>query len=178
MFKEFNRAYPEFVHEAGGAEEGPPIPGEEADAELPIEEFGIILEEYYTGDFAEEYELLNPDQAPNMTRMLEMLNDNSKALQYYYIADNPNPLGTKEEFVAANDNSNYTQTHRKYHESILDFMSRFVFEDIFFMAGYKIYFLRCTIRASGSIALSMIQRIVSGEIPSDESCGSRRCGQH
>ncbi len=138
MMKGFKQSYPEFLHEAGasasgagGFEEGPPDPTMEVEEGLPIEQFREALDIYYTDEFAQEYELLNTDQAPNMARILEMLNDNTVALQYYYIVDNPNPLGTKEEYLAATDGSSYSQLHRKYHQFVNEFMNRFVFSDIY-----------------------------------------------
>jgi len=134
MMRDFSQSFPEFIHEAGssGAEEGPPIPGVETEiSALPIDDYRQALEEYYGNDFAQEYEALNPDQVPNVMKLLENLNDNAVALQYNYIANNRNPLGTKEEFVAAKDNSSYSDAHRRYHPTILDFMARFGFEDIF-----------------------------------------------
>jgi methyl-accepting chemotaxis protein len=135
ILTELKLAFPEFIHEAGrkaaALEDGPPEPGAEGAEELPLDQFKDDLEVYYAETFAQEYELLNPDQAPNMTEAVQAMNDNLTALQYYYIANNPNPLGTKEEYSAASDASSYTQIHRMYHPTILDFMNRFVFEDIY-----------------------------------------------
>ncbi len=118
-------------------EEGPPIP-----QALPIDEYRENIEEYYTNDFSQEYEMFNVDPVPDLAEVLEQLNDNSAALQYFYIAGNPNPLGTKEEFFAANDASSYTQLHRHYHPYVHDIQRRFTFEDIYLIdseTGYIIY---------------------------------------
>ncbi|MFK5893448.1 MAG: methyl-accepting chemotaxis protein [Pseudomonadota bacterium] len=134
MLKSFSSSFTAFASEASmdniEAEEGPPDPYEKI-KELPIEEFKETVGEYYLGDFKEEYEALNPDQTPNMTEILDRLSPTTVALQYYYIANNPNPLGTKEEFLAAKDGSSYSDLHAKYHPSMVNFMERFVFEDIF-----------------------------------------------
>ncbi|MCP4699995.1 MAG: HAMP domain-containing protein [Gammaproteobacteria bacterium] len=145
MMLKFKQAFYNFSVDAAQTaadEDGPPDPDAEPSEGLPIDEYKSALEDYYTGEFTEEFESLNPDTAPNMARNLEALNDNSLALQYHYIAANGNPLGTKEELIAARDPSGYTQLHRDYHPFILDYMNRFGFEDILFVdpdTGYILY---------------------------------------
>jgi hypothetical protein len=39
----------------------------------------------------------------------------SRYLQYHYIAANPNPLGKKHLLDVANDGSNYSRLHARYH---------------------------------------------------------------
>jgi len=138
MMRDFKQAYNDFNYEAlsnsGNVEVGPPEPGAVTVVpELPIKEYREALKAYYTGEFKIEYELLNSDAMPNMLEYIDQLPDTSVAMQYFYIADNPNPLGTKEEFLIANDNSSYSQIHRAYHPIIFDFMSRFKFYDIYFV---------------------------------------------
>ncbi len=133
MVKEFTQAYNDFQYEAlGSSEEGPPEPGKETTRPaLPLDQYKKALADYYTGEFSMEYQMANPEAAPNMNEYIEKFPANTLALQYFYIADNPNPLGTKEELLVANDHSRYSQVHRKYHPLIFDFMSRFEFEDVF-----------------------------------------------
>lgn len=144
----FKEAYPKFKDEAAlhtelevsgeeGPIEGPPVP-----LSLPIEEYKSAVRDYYVNDFSQEYGTLNVNEAPDMMEILDQLDDNSIAFQYYYLADNPNPLGTKEEFFSASDASSYTQLHRHYHPYIHDIQRRFVFEDIFLVdheTGHIIY---------------------------------------
>jgi len=128
-FRGFKEAYPSFKDEAMlYTDEGPPIP-----QPLPIDEYRESLLEYYTGDFTQEYELVNVNPAPDMETLLTEFDENSIALQYFYIADNPNPLGTKEEYYAASDASSYTQIHRTYHRFINNYRQRYGFEDIYFV---------------------------------------------
>jgi methyl-accepting chemotaxis protein len=117
--------------------EGPPVP-----LSLPVEEYKEALADYYMNDFYQEYGILNVNESPEMIGVLNQLNDNSIALQYHYIAANPNPLGTKEEYFAAQDASSYTQLHRHFHPYLHDIQRRFDFEDIFLVDsenGYVIY---------------------------------------
>jgi len=141
--RRLKRAFPKFQYEAIKAvnddlgDEGPPIP-----QALPIDEYREALEEYYNGEFSEEYGSLNNEEAEGMSEILDQLDDNTIALQYFYIVDNPNPLGTKDEFFAARDDSNYTKNHRIYHSNISDFVRRFAYDDVFFVddqTGHIIY---------------------------------------
>jgi methyl-accepting chemotaxis protein len=140
--RSMKEAFHKFKDEAGlqtdaDVEEGPPIP-----QALPIEEYKDAMEELYTSDYTQEYETFNVNPAPDMKEVLNQLDENSIALQYFYIAANPNPLGTKEEFFAANDASSYTQLHRNYHPYVHNIQRRFVFEDIFLVdsdTGHIIY---------------------------------------
>jgi len=120
----FKKAYPKFK--------------DEATLDIPDE----TLKDYYINEFSEEYRILNVNQAPNMMERLNQLDDNSISLQYQYIANNPNPLGTKEEFFAASDESSYTQRHSRYHPYFYDIQTRFNFEDIYLVDadnGHIIY---------------------------------------
>lgn len=136
----FKTAYPKFQYEAllaneGG--EGPPAP-----QSLPIDEYREELEAYYTEDFTQEYESLNVNSAPDMTEILNQLDDNAIALQHFYITENPNPLGTKEEFIAGSDSSTYSQAHREFHPIINDFQRRFGFGDVMLIdaeTGHVLY---------------------------------------
>ncbi|MDY6991673.1 MAG: methyl-accepting chemotaxis protein [Pseudomonadota bacterium] len=125
------------LHTDIDVDEGPPIP-----QALPVDEYKEALLDYYSNDFREEYETYNVNPSPDMSEILDQISDNSLSLQYHYIATNPNPLGTKEEFFAANDASSYTQLHRNYHPYVHDIQKRFVFEDIFLVdseSGHIIY---------------------------------------
>jgi methyl-accepting chemotaxis protein len=140
-------AYPKFQEEATfytdfGILDDEPMEGPPAPLTLPIEEYKVALQDYYLNDFSEEYGALNVNEAPDMEEILNQLDDNSIALQYHYIAANPNPLGTKEEYFAAADASSYTQLHRHYHPYLHDVQRRFDFEDIFLVdidTGHVIY---------------------------------------
>jgi methyl-accepting chemotaxis protein len=122
----FKNAYPKFKDEA-------------SHPTLPIKK---ALRDYYLNGFGEEYRILNNNEAPNMTERLNQLDDNSISLQYHYIAANPNPLGTKEEFFAASDASSYTRLHSHYHPYLHDIQTRFNFEDLYLVdadTGHIVY---------------------------------------
>ncbi len=52
-------------------------------------------------------------------------------LQFEYIIDNPNPVGEKNKMEDANDGSEYSKVHRKYHSFFNLILEKFDFYDIF-----------------------------------------------
>ncbi|MBD3639019.1 MAG: SpoIIE family protein phosphatase [Crocinitomicaceae bacterium] len=66
----------------------------------------------------------------------------SIVLQDLYISNNPNKVGQKHFLDAAQDESFYSQTHRKYHPLIRSYLEKFEFYDIFLVdneTGHIIY---------------------------------------
>lgn len=57
--------------------------------------------------------------------------NNALALQALYIAENPNPVGSKLELDAHDADIEYNQLHRKYHPSIRSYLEAFGYYDIF-----------------------------------------------
>jgi methyl-accepting chemotaxis protein len=106
-----------------------------------IDKYKSALKKYYINDFIQEFKALNANDVPDMLEILNQLTDHQIALQYHYIANNPNPLGTKEELLVASDNSTYTQIHGKYHSYIHNIQRRFGFEDVFLInnSGEVVY---------------------------------------
>jgi methyl-accepting chemotaxis protein len=123
--------------DADALEEGPPAP-----LTLPIDEYEETLKKFYGVEFTQEYGNTNVNEAPDMLDYFSKLNENSIALQYHYIATNPNPIGTKEEFFDAKDGTTYSQVHRDYHPYLHNIQMRFDYQDIFLVdaeSGYVIY---------------------------------------
>ncbi|MCF6149843.1 MAG: hypothetical protein E3K37_14405 [Candidatus Kuenenia sp.] len=86
---------------------------------------------YYTGEFTSEYKEKNQGKTPNINNYFTMLDEDSIVLQYYYIRDNKNPLGSKHLLDRANDNSQYSKIHQKIHPILRNYLERFGFYDIF-----------------------------------------------
>ncbi|WP_108127298.1 methyl-accepting chemotaxis protein [Saccharospirillum mangrovi] len=63
--------------------------------------------------------------------LLEPLSLSALAMQYAYIADNPNPTGAKDEMVNPSTFYGYDQAHGKWHPYFRDFQQRFGFYDLF-----------------------------------------------
>ena len=89
------------------------------------------LSAYYTKEFTEEYKNRNAGKDPNAIKYLQQLDQDSLALQNTYIANNPNPLGSKDALVVSPDPSTYSRFHAKYHPHFRDFLTKFGYYDIF-----------------------------------------------
>jgi len=55
----------------------------------------------------------------------------SEYLQYYYIANNPNPVGKKQQLSDPKDGSNYTEVHKRYHPIFRNIIKKFGYYDMF-----------------------------------------------
>jgi methyl-accepting chemotaxis protein len=96
-----------------------------------LEEYRTALKTYYTNDFTNEYKQQNNGQGPDAVGYFNQLDDDSLALQYYYIKANYNQLGEKHNLDAADEKSSYSKFHAKYHPAIRDFLEQFGYYDIF-----------------------------------------------
>ncbi len=59
------------------------------------------------------------------------LNKNTRILQDLYISNNPMAVGSKHLLDAADDSSDYSSFHRKYHPYIREYLEKFGYYDIF-----------------------------------------------
>ncbi len=86
---------------------------------------------YYTGEFSAEYRTQNNNKSPDAERYFRQLDDDSIALQYYYIRANMNPLGSKHLLDRADDGSRYSDLHGNVHPIIRNYLEKFGYYDIF-----------------------------------------------
>ncbi|MFQ5687713.1 MAG: methyl-accepting chemotaxis protein, partial [Candidatus Scalindua sp.] len=96
-----------------------------------LEDYKTALKNYYTSDFTNEYKSQNNGKNPNAVNFLSQLDEDSIALQYYYIKANQNELGEKHKLDFAEDESDYSRLHAKYHPIIRDYLEQFGYYDIF-----------------------------------------------
>ncbi|MGB0599667.1 MAG: methyl-accepting chemotaxis protein [Rubripirellula sp.] len=89
------------------------------------------LERYYEVDFTQEFMKRNDNLEPNIESQLQPLDDDSIFLQYQYLRNNPNPLGSKQLLNAADDASTYTKLHSLFHPIIRSYSEKFGYYDIF-----------------------------------------------
>jgi methyl-accepting chemotaxis protein len=89
------------------------------------------LDNYYSAQFAAEYSKRNNNKAVASSKLLTQLDPVGAYLQYLYIQRNTNPLGSKNNLDAADDDSHYSQLHGLYHSHINDFLNKFGYYDIF-----------------------------------------------
>ncbi len=86
------------------------------------------LTAYYTDTFLPTLNVYSDE-----TTALDTVLPTSKAaqyLQYFYIADNPHPLGEKGGLGSARDGSTYSDVHRRLHLEIQALADRFGFYDL------------------------------------------------
>ena len=96
-----------------------------------LSEMKKYLNKYYSGPFAAEYRKRNNDKQPPLSEQFSALDDDSLYLQFQYISNNPNPLGSKENLNDASDNTQYSRLHQTYHPVIRSYLKKFGYYDIF-----------------------------------------------
>ena len=112
------------------------------DAKLDPAEVDASLANYYRNEFATQYNELNPGNAVDVQALINGLSSETKALQYSYISNNPNPLGEKDKLLHSPNFTPYTKMHAYYHESLHDYLTRFGYYDIFLVSaetGHIVY---------------------------------------
>ena len=100
-------------------------------ADADIERIQQELFSYYAEDFADEYGRRNEGAAPPLEDQFSLLDDDTVYLQSLYIKSNPNPLGEKEKLNRAEDSSQYSEMHNKYHPIVRSYLQKFGYYDIF-----------------------------------------------
>ena len=89
------------------------------------------LASYYTGDFTAAYKKMNQGESVQANALLNALDADGVALQYQWIQNNPNPLGSKDALLNLKNSSGYARVHSQFHEQMREFQQRFGFYDIF-----------------------------------------------
>ena len=89
------------------------------------------VKKFYTDQFTKEYQHQNERKIFDVTKVLSQLDDDSIALQYSYISNNPNTLGNKDLLDSADDASEYTQEHKHFHPHFRHYLKEFGYYDIF-----------------------------------------------
>ena len=98
--------------------------------EAQMDEMKQNLLGYYQNEFGRVYKETTSAN-PNLKAQIAPLDQDSIYLQYQYISNNPNPLGSKETLDAANDGTTYSKLHGKYHPMVRNFLNKFGYYDIF-----------------------------------------------
>jgi len=96
-----------------------------------IDEMRAAVASYYSKEFGAEYQNQNAGKSIDTDRIIKQLDDESVVLQYNYIKANPNPLGNKHKLDGAEDGSEYSWIHKRFHPHIRDFLEKFEYYDIF-----------------------------------------------
>ena len=88
------------------------------------------VKRYYREQFGQHYEKTN-GSAPDLESMYRNMDDDSWALQYAYISNNPHALGEKHLLRDAQDNTSYSLIHQAIHPTLRSFLEKFGYYDIF-----------------------------------------------
>ncbi|MBT4761418.1 MAG: hypothetical protein HOO06_06945 [Bdellovibrionaceae bacterium] len=101
------------------------------------------LQDYYTNKYGNNYVKINGGKSASHTKgILEKLSADELALQYSYISNNENPMGSKDALPFANDNTDWSMTHKKFHPTFKKFLESFGFYDVFLVepdTGHIVY---------------------------------------
>ena len=96
-----------------------------------VDSFREELVKFYTDGFAKEYQNKTGDEVADLNSLIEPLDDDSLALQHYYMAINPHPVGSKDLLDQADDQSTWSKAHGKYHPQFRDYLKAAELYDIF-----------------------------------------------
>lgn len=97
---------------------------------------------YYRNAFYKKYKSQNPKTGLNVGDIVNDLDKNILALQYYYIAANGHPLGSKHLLDKASDFSDYSKRHAKIHPIVRSYLEKFGYYDVFlvdYQTGHIVY---------------------------------------
>ena len=89
------------------------------------------MQRYYLGEFQQEFAQRNGGEQIDVKPILEQLTDTAYAMQYQYIANNPNPSGAKEKLAGLHNGSAYDSIHVDLHPRIDDFVVAYGFHDVY-----------------------------------------------
>jgi methyl-accepting chemotaxis protein len=89
------------------------------------------LQSFYSTDFTQQYNSINPKPISNADNALTGLSQTALAMQYDFIAGSQLPLGEKDGLADLGNNSDYAQLHNKYHPAMRHFLQEFGYYDIF-----------------------------------------------
>jgi methyl-accepting chemotaxis protein len=94
-----------------------------------------VLREFYIQQYEAEFLRRNDGTASGMLERIETLPERTQAMQYAYLASNPNRLGSKQLMQrAAVDQSNYSSLHEQAHLIAKQWMDQYGFYDVFLVS--------------------------------------------
>lgn len=112
-------------------------------SELPplLSDHRTSVENYYQQDFSQQYQRVNSNQI-DLSTMLSGLSPLTYLLQYEFISNNPNPLGSKDQLYSIDTPTLYNTAHREFHDTFRHFLQSFGYYDIFLVEpnqGHIVY---------------------------------------
>ena len=103
-------------------------------------EWDTKIEEYYRESFFSK--LAKATDGKLSYGVYEPRVQAAKYLQYYYIANNPNPVGEKDKLAMAADGSDYSKVHSSYHNIFQHLIQTYGYYDLFLIdyhTGHIVY---------------------------------------
>ena len=100
----------------------------------------LQVQNYYEGEFLPRLQSNSEQSIDNDLYLPESIG--SIYWQYQYIANNPNPIGEKQNLNNSQDGTVYSSVHARYHPIIRNFLGWFGYYDIFLVdheTGYIVY---------------------------------------
>lgn len=101
------------------------------------------LRSYYVDQFEKQFLTRNPGGKVDMGALVDVLPASTVALQYSYIASNPQPLGSKNNFDRATaGNEAYNELHAALHPFARRVVEQYGFYDLFLIdakSGFVLY---------------------------------------
>ena len=103
------------------------------ESQITIQQRAKELRSYYTGDFSEEFFNKNGRRTDRINEVFSRLSPEAIAFQHAFIADNPNPLGSKHlmDKPTHAERGEYAGFHAQYHSYFRNFLEKFGYYDIF-----------------------------------------------
>jgi class 3 adenylate cyclase len=89
------------------------------------------LKEYYEKEFFSRLDKI--DKGIPVLEAFFPPTASSQHLQYFYLAANPYPVGKKDKLNFAQDQSAYSNIHRKYHPILRNLIKKFGYYDLFLL---------------------------------------------
>lgn len=102
---------------------------ERSDGDLNAQRASV--QAYYEEQFNQQYKALNSGRSTSTQQLVNQLDKQSIALQYDFISNNPDPLGSKHLQNTTKDITAYGEAHSKYHTIFRNFIERFGYYDLF-----------------------------------------------
>ncbi len=90
------------------------------------------LTSFYENGFGKKFNEENIGQRfDRASDLVSSLNKNKLLLQDAFISSNSKPLGAKDQLYGLDDQSTYSNVHKKYHPSFQTYLNKFGYYDIF-----------------------------------------------
>ncbi len=87
------------------------------------------LQDFYRNEFEKEFFNLNKKNIE--LNIYQQIDNTARWMQHLYIAENPNPLGSKNNMATASIDSEYNDAHTRYHPEFNRILTTWEYYDVF-----------------------------------------------